>query len=84
MYSIVITKSAKKDIESLEVHIKVRLKKKLLYFASLNDIHTVSKRLESSVIGDYRIRIGDYRVIFDLDDFQIVILRVQHRKDVYR
>jgi mRNA interferase RelE/StbE len=34
----------------------------------------------------YRIRIGDYRVIYSVDDGsrQIVVERVRHRKDAYR
>jgi mRNA interferase RelE/StbE len=34
----------------------------------------------------YRIRIGDYRVIYSVDDGSrdIVIERVRHRKDAYR
>ena len=35
---------------------------------------------------NYRIRVGDYRVIYEvLDDVLVVsIIRVRHRKDVYR
>jgi mRNA interferase RelE/StbE len=34
----------------------------------------------------YRIRVGDYRVIYEVDDAQLLILIVDvgHRKDVYR
>jgi mRNA interferase RelE/StbE len=34
----------------------------------------------------YRIRVGDYRVIYEVDDAQLLILIVEvgHRKDVYR
>jgi mRNA interferase RelE/StbE len=34
----------------------------------------------------YRIRIGDYRVIYTVDDdvLRIEIVRVRHRRDVYR
>lgn len=34
----------------------------------------------------YRLRIGDYRVLYDIDDAaQIVtVYRVQHRREVYR
>jgi len=36
--------------------------------------------------GAFRIRVGDYRVIYDVDDdsLAIEILRVKHRRDVYR
>jgi mRNA interferase RelE/StbE len=34
----------------------------------------------------YRIRVGDYRVIYTIDDsiVRVVIVRVGHRRDVYR
>jgi mRNA interferase RelE/StbE len=36
--------------------------------------------------GPHRIRIGDYRVLYDVDDAQrvVTILRVRHRRDAYR
>jgi mRNA interferase RelE/StbE len=45
-----------------------------------------SRKLRHSKIGDYRIRIGDYRVIYDVNDTakEVTLLRVEHRKDVYR
>ncbi len=41
-------------------------------------------KLKDSRLGTYRFRIGDYRVIFDIEDDEIVILRVGHRRDIYR
>ena len=34
----------------------------------------------------WRIRVGDYRVIYEVDDRsrEVMIYRVQHRKDIYR
>lgn len=36
--------------------------------------------------GEYRIRIGDYRVVYEIHDDQLVVLvvAVAHRRDVYR
>jgi len=35
-------------------------------------------------IGQYRFRIGDYRIIFDLADDTLCVLEVGHRKEIYR
>lgn len=83
-YRIVITKKAKQDIDGLEHVVRDRLGKKLLQVSKLADIHPVVRQLVDSRIGEYRLRIGDYRVLFDLKGKDIVMLRVQHRKDVYR
>jgi len=36
--------------------------------------------------GPYRIRVGEYRVLYDIDDDArvVTILRVRHRRDAYR
>lgn len=83
-YTILITKTARKDIDALDSVIRKRLGKKLLNIASLDDVASVAKRLEGEMIGEYRIRVGDYRVLFDIDKKQLIVVRVQHRKDVYR
>ncbi len=83
-YRIIITTSAKRDIDAVEDSVRRRLGKKLVHIAQQDDIRAVVKKLVDSRIGDYRIRIGDYRVLCDLEGKDMVILRVQHRKDVYR
>ncbi|MBF0317063.1 MAG: type II toxin-antitoxin system RelE/ParE family toxin [Nitrospirae bacterium] len=35
-------------------------------------------------MGNYRLRVDNYRVIFDIEGWDIVILRVGHRQDIYR
>ncbi len=43
------------------------------------------KKLKS-LVNTYRIRVGDYRVIYKINDqeLMIVLLNSDHRKDVYR
>lgn len=83
-YRVTITKTAKKDVDSLEHIVRKRVGKKLLQIAQLDDFRPLAKQLTNSSIGEYRIRIGDYRILFDCIGKELVILRVQHRKDVYR
>lgn len=83
-YKVVFTREAGKDIEKIDKTIKIQLYKKLVYFSSLEDIKVVAKKLHNHDIGEYRLRVGNFRIIFDLDKHNIVILRVQHRKDVYK
>jgi len=40
------------------------------------------KRLRQADFG-YRLRMGDYRILFDVEDDTIVIHKIGHRKDVY-
>lgn len=36
--------------------------------------------------GEFRIRVGDYRVVYDIQDAELVVLvlRLRHRREVYR
>lgn len=49
-----------------------------------NNPFKYSEKLTNSAIGTYRFRVGDYMVIFDIENNNIVILRVGHRKEIYR
>jgi len=83
-YTIAITKTAKRDIDALEHVERKRLGKKLLHVASLDDLSSVAKHFTNSAIGTYRLRIGSYRVLFDIEGRIMLILGVQHRREVYR
>jgi len=82
MFNVQITKRALKDLQKLPEDIKKRIIEKLkTYSVSPFDYAT---KLKSSEIGSYRFHIGDYRVIFDVDGINLVVLRVGHRKEIYR
>lgn len=83
-YSFVFSRSAKKDLDKLDPTTKKRIAKKLQYFAGQDEILDYAKPLIDHTLGDYRFRIGQYRVIFDLDGHKILVHKVRHRKDVYR
>jgi len=42
------------------------------------------RKLTEPRIGTYRLRVGEYRVIFDIDGENIVVLRIGHRRHIYR
>lgn len=81
-HTLTYTKTAVKDIAHLDLIAKKRLKKKLELFAT-NPLY-YSKKLINSHIGTYRYRVVNYRVIFDFVNGEIVILRVGHRREIYR
>ena len=82
-YKVLFTKEAIKDIEKIDQTVKKQLYKKLFHFSGLDDIKVVAKKLHNHNTGEYRLRVGNFRIIFDLDKHTIIILRIQHRKDVY-
>lgn len=42
------------------------------------------KKLHGIEPPEYRLRVGDYRVRFELKGETLIVLRVRNRKDVYR
>lgn len=81
-YKLVYTNRAVKDIKKLDSETKNRVGTTLLRFKD-NPLK-YARRLTHSSLGSYRFRIGDYRVIFDIEENDIVILRVGHRKEIYK
>ena len=65
----------------LPADVQARLKDKLLRYVHEPLAHAV--KLRDPRIGQYRFRIGDYRVVFDLEEETLLILAVGHRKDIY-
>ncbi len=81
-YSLFYTQTAVKDIKKLDTIAQKRLQKKLTLLAT-NPLH-YSKKLIHSDLGTYRYRVGDYRIVFDLNSKDIIILRVGHRREIYK
>jgi mRNA interferase RelE/StbE len=81
-YQLVYTQRAARDIERLDPIVKRRLGNTLLRYKE--DPFRYAEKLSDPKLGTYRFRIGDYRVIFDLDETDIVVLRIGHRKEIYR
>lgn len=83
-YQLVIGAKASKDLQALDKADQRRIVKKLKFFLSAKDPLAYAKKLTDKAGGDYRWRIGYYRVIFDVEKETIKLLRVQHRREVYR
>ena len=81
-YRLVYTGRAERDIKNLSPEAKIRMGKTLLRFAE--EPFRFAEKLINNDLGGYRFRIGDYRVVFDIHGDEIVILRVGHRKEIYR
>lgn len=81
-YKLVYTKTAFKDIQKLDNVARKRIKIKLEDLSK--NPKSSAKKLTNSSIGQYRFRIGNYRVVFDIDKQNIVILRVGHRREIYK
>jgi len=84
MYKILITKSAFKELENLPKAFRSNIIAKIDELA-VEPRPSGVRKLESFT-NSYRIRVGSYRVIYKIEDSELIIevIKVSDRKDVYR
>jgi mRNA interferase RelE/StbE len=82
-YSIKYTPAAARQIKRLNKAIQTRLKPKIMKLAE-NPRPPGYKKLQG-IDNYYRIRVGDYRVIYEIHDnvLLVLIVKVGPRRDVY-
>ena len=83
-YSVLIKPSARKELEAVDL--KKDRQRIVAAILSLADDPRPSGCRKLSGRDKYRIRCGDYRVVYSVQDVILVvtIVRVGHRSDVYR
>ncbi len=80
MYLVILKPQAIKDLQAIQALEAKRVVEKI-------------KALEQGLVGDikkltnftleYRLRVGSYRVLFEIEGETIVIYRIKHRKEAY-
>lgn len=81
-YKVFLTKSANRDFEKIPT--KEQLRVKTIVDSIADDPFALDiKKLKTPFEG-FRIRSGDYRVLFVVAGKDITIYSIKHRKDVYR
>ena len=81
-YEIIYTDRAVKDLARLDSAAKERIAETLERYAEAPLKY--AKKMVDPALGTYRFRIGDYRVIFDIEGNEVVVLRVGHRRGIFR
>lgn len=81
-YSYEFTPQARRSLQKLSSDIRERILKKLAYYLTVPDPLVHADYLINNRIGDYRFRVGDYRIIFDVKMDKIVILKIGHRREI--
>jgi mRNA interferase RelE/StbE len=84
MYRVVVERSAEKDLRKLPVDVRFRVANALRSLA--NNPRPVGSRKLAGTKHDWRIRVSDYRVIYEIaDSIEVVrVYRIRHRREVYR
>jgi mRNA interferase RelE/StbE len=84
MYRVIVERSAEKDLRRLPLDVRLRIAHALRNLA--DDPRPVGCRKLTGTKHDRRIRVGDYRVIYEIvDPLKVLrVYRIRHRREVYR
>ena len=82
-YEVELSASARRDLHRLPRTVQDRVLRQLRSLAGNPRPTGVRKLTDSDNV--YRVRVGDYRVVFTVDDSirNVSVLRIGHRSDVY-
>lgn len=80
-YDVRFKPRAIKDIEGLPSRIQDRVLARIEKMS--NDLKGDVKRL-TNFTPEYRLRVGDFRVLFEIEGETIIIYRIRHRREAYR
>jgi len=83
-YTLVLKRSAEKELLALPKAQAFKVKAAIAELTG-NPRPTGCKKISGSA-DDYRIRIGNYRVVYSVSDAKVTVwvIKIGHRKDVYR
>ncbi len=81
-YKLYISRNAQKELSKLDEESYYHIKK------SISDLGNNPRPIGSKKLVDrdgWRIRIGNYRVVYEIDDAKnkIIVLHIGHRRDIY-
>ena len=83
-YTIEFKPTAVKDLKKLPTAFRKRIGRKLDYYCKQPDpLAHATKLTGFTKGGDYRFRLGEYRIVFDLKKEKIIVLYIEHRREVY-
>ena len=87
-WSVEIAESADRELDKLDPQHRKRILKFLQdRVAKLDDPRTIGEALHGSRLGEFwKYRVGDHRLVCKIEDERllVLVLRVGHRREIYR
>ncbi len=80
-YNIEFKPRAVKDFETFPLRIQRRI---LAGIEKMSDNLSGDVKCLTNSTPEYRLRVGDYRVLFEIESQFIIIYRIRHRREAYR
>jgi mRNA interferase RelE/StbE len=83
MATIEWSQEAIRDLERLDRQVMRRILRKLDWFSE-NFVRVVPESLAGEFEGTYKLRVGDWRVIYTVEGEVVRIWSIGHRKEIYK
>lgn len=80
-YRLVISQRFCRDPRKLDTQNHRRVLEAL---ERLSDDPYSGRKLSGVEIGQWRVRVGDHRIRYDIEGDQVLLYRVRHRREIYR
>ena len=80
-FTLVITRSFVKDLKKLSRRDQLRIRDAL---EEIRKQPFTGKKITKAKIGKYRWRVGNWRLRYDIEKKNVIVLRVLKREDAYR
>jgi len=83
-YRITLTPSAARQLRKFDPQARRRIQAALELLAAEPRPPAATRLVGGS--GEWRVRTGDYRIVYEIhdDELLVLVLRVGHRRDIYR
>ena len=86
-YQVIITPKAEKQLSKFDKFVQRRIYNWIkANLEGCDNPRLYGKALVNDELGQWRYRVGDYRILAQIDDDKVIILvlRIAHRREVYR
>ncbi|MCK4949550.1 MAG: type II toxin-antitoxin system RelE/ParE family toxin [Thermoplasmata archaeon] len=79
-YEVLVSQTARKQLEALDKGTRARIKRAL---RNIDPSRSTVKRLKGPKRDYFRLRVGEYRVVFTVEGKRVLVVRILHRRVAY-
>lgn len=81
---LIFSNQALRNLKKLDKNTQKRIIEKLEFYRVQTNPRASAEKLIDTSFGEWRFRIGDYRVLCDISGDKISVLKIGHRRDIYK